>query len=701
MLFAKEQIADKTKTMIFFLRILLCLAIIFLSSFSPLLSQAANNVGPGNSIDFDSSNDRVNLGPVLNSLTLPVTIMAWVKPNPQTTINPVFSSSSAGSDWHGIWLHVASDRIQAAFADGDGGFGTASRRVKVCNYTNLHNDWFHTTAVITNANDIKLYVNGIELSGSYNGSATQLVNNPTGEADIGYHERGPSSPVVHFNGGIDDVRLWDIALSESQVRDQMCRQVLAAEPGLIAAWDFNEGNANNTINDVKGILNGTRIGGALTELSSAPVGNSSVYFYGSQTSTPLIMQELQKDSVSIQADPGTNGIHLYRVDFPPVNQTGMSLPNGLSHYYGVYSINPNQKFAVDYNLVVPFYSPNIYELAYRNHNASPTWATLPGFFGPSANQSNRGRHEEYVISGSCVGPGILPPTISACDEVQLNLPNSIFSILWSDGDTSRQRTFFQNGTYILTGINQDGCSISDTIIVEVLEADFTAMPDVEVCDSVIVNLDAGLLSINWDNGSSNPQRVIYTAGTYHYEAVDPLTGCTVLDTFIVRPIYSANILTSTLFGTERSYCAGDTLKLNIPSDLDVRLLDGRSFNNYEISATSLYRLSISEACIDTTIFVSYNFYDCGCELFIADAFTPNGDGLNDKIKPMGNCDLNYYHWSIYNRWGILIFETRDSEEYFDGLFNGEPINSSSLIYKIASGNGSIQRSSSGTIQIIR
>jgi gliding motility-associated-like protein len=340
-------------------------------------------------------------------------------------------------------------------------------------------------------------------------------------------------------------------------------------------------------------------------------------------------------------------------------------------------------------------------LAYRNHNASPTWATLPGFFGPSANQSNRGRHEEYVISGSCVGPGILPPTISACDEVQLNLPNSIFSILWSDGDTSRQRTFFQNGTYILTGINQDGCSISDTIIVEVLEADFTAMPDVEVCDSVIVNLDAGLLSINWDNGSSNPQRVIYTAGTYHYEAVDPLTGCTVLDTFIVRPIYSANILTSTLFGTERSYCAGDTLKLNIPSDLDVRLLDGRSFNNYEISATSLYRLSISEACIDTTIFVSYNFYDCGCELFIADAFTPNGDGLNDKIKPMGNCDLNYYHWSIYNRWGILIFETRDSEEYFDGLFNGEPINSSSLIYKIASGNGSIQRSSSGTIQIIR
>jgi len=148
---------------------------------------------------------------------------------------------------------VASDRIQAAFADGDGGFGTASRRVKVCNYTNLHNNWFHVSAVIISTNDIRVYVNGINIPGAYNGSATQLVNSANGEADIGYHERGPSSPVVHFNGDIDEVRLWDIALSENQVRDQMCRQVLANETGLLAAWDFNEGNGTVAIADVKGM----------------------------------------------------------------------------------------------------------------------------------------------------------------------------------------------------------------------------------------------------------------------------------------------------------------------------------------------------------------------------------------------------------------------------------------------------------------
>jgi len=82
-----------------FFRTLTILFLLVVSSFSLLFSQAVNNVGPGNSIDFDSNNDRVNLGPILNNLTLPVTIMAWVKPNPQTTINPVFSSSSDPSDW--------------------------------------------------------------------------------------------------------------------------------------------------------------------------------------------------------------------------------------------------------------------------------------------------------------------------------------------------------------------------------------------------------------------------------------------------------------------------------------------------------------------------------------------------------------------------------------------------------------------------
>jgi gliding motility-associated-like protein len=58
-------------------------------------------------------------------------------------------------------------------------------------------------------------------------------------------------------------------------------------------------------------------------------------------------------------------------------------------------------------------------------------------------------------------------------------------------------------------------------------------------------------------------------------------------------------------------------------------------------------------------------------IFIPDAFTPNGDGLNDYFN-IGN--LGYYkldEFSVYNRWGQRIFYTSNSESKgWDGTFNG-------------------------------
>lgn len=53
------------------------------------------------------------------------------------------------------------------------------------------------------------------------------------------------------------------------------------------------------------------------------------------------------------------------------------------------------------------------------------------------------------------------------------------------------------------------------------------------------------------------------------------------------------------------------------------------------------------------------------------AFTPNGDGINDKIfiRSFGVTNLT---WKIYNRWGKLVFETKNINQGWDGRFNGAP-----------------------------
>ena len=51
---------------------------------------------------------------------------------------------------------------------------------------------------------------------------------------------------------------------------------------------------------------------------------------------------------------------------------------------------------------------------------------------------------------------------------------------------------------------------------------------------------------------------------------------------------------------------------------------------------------------------------------IPNVFTPNGDGLNDKLVFAGIDHSAAYNLKIFNRWGGSVFETNNSEESWDG-----------------------------------
>lgn len=73
---------------------------------------------------------------------------------------------------------------------------------------------------------------------------------------------------------------------------------------------------------------------------------------------------------------------------------------------------------------------------------------------------------------------------------------------------------------------------------------------------------------------------------------------------------------------------------------------------------------------DSIIIYTKNFI---CEepyVFIPNAFTPNGDGLNDLLYVRGNVITELY-FVIYNRWGEKIFETSDQNIGWDGSYKGK------------------------------
>jgi gliding motility-associated-like protein len=92
---------------------------------------------------------------------------------------------------------------------------------------------------------------------------------------------------------------------------------------------------------------------------------------------------------------------------------------------------------------------------------------------------------------------------------------------------------------------------------------------------------------------------------------------------------------------------------------------------------------------------------CG-DVFFPNAFTPNGDASNPDFGALGNvAAISNYLLHIYNRYGELIFYTRDPYKKWDGLYKGKQLSGTyvwvaSFMYK-----GTIKREEQGTVMIIR
>ncbi len=88
------------------------------------------------------------------------------------------------------------------------------------------------------------------------------------------------------------------------------------------------------------------------------------------------------------------------------------------------------------------------------------------------------------------------------------------------------------------------------------------------------------------------------------------------------------------------------------------------------STSGIYVLTLGyDGCYASDSF--YVYYD-ECEHFrLASGFTPNHDGHNDEFIPLYiDAMVNSYSFSIYNRWGNMVFSTTDKSQGWDGKFKG-------------------------------
>ncbi len=98
-----------------------------------------------------------------------------------------------------------------------------------------------------------------------------------------------------------------------------------------------------------------------------------------------------------------------------------------------------------------------------------------------------------------------------------------------------------------------------------------------------------------------------------------------------------------------------------------------------ITTTYFPQVIGSNGCIgEDTVLVAVNFEEI---VEVPTAFSPNRDGVNDILHVLGIGIVNM-EFRIYNRFGQLVFETKDTEEGWDGTLNGEPMNQGVFVYTL-------------------
>ncbi len=238
--------------------------------------------------------------------------------------------------------------------------------------------------------------------------------------------------------------------------------------------------------------------------------------------------------------------------------------------------------------------------------------------------------------------------------------------LWSTGDKTERIIGTTHGTYWVE-IEKWGCVLKRSTYVSlppVLDLGDTLI----LCDDPIEihpNVTQGERYL-WNTGQTTESIRVSAPGVYWLELI--YQGCVLRDTVIVikKAIADFQIETS------GNLCEDDEVELFVNTNGDVfDYLWSTTENSPVILVTmsGMYSVVLSNRyCSNNTSIMLL----CPCDLWLPNAFTPNGDNRNEAFLPVFSAPVKDFSMSIFDRWGSLIFKTNEMKGW-DGSKDGKVV----------------------------
>ncbi|MBS1583823.1 MAG: gliding motility-associated C-terminal domain-containing protein, partial [Bacteroidetes bacterium] len=267
-----------------------------------------------------------------------------------------------------------------------------------------------------------------------------------------------------------------------------------------------------------------------------------------------------------------------------------------------------------------------------------------------------------------------------------------------------------SGAYVYTVTPPAPCSQAiavvqvDIITVPVVEPTFTMTTGCAPVEVTFASGYAGAGACHWDFGNDStsvdcgPVTMLYTEpGTYAVTfTADPGNGCATVVTLgqqvnVYPPPTAAFGIVATGIHTQDPIAAFDNQSTGALSylwrfgDVGTSTAEDPQFTfPYDVEATYPVCLIAYAAptCADTLC--QDLFVPAGSSVFTPNAFTPDGDGINDGFAPNTRAlNAEEYHFYIFDRWGQPLYDTQDPNAHWDGRSrNGMEVPEGVYVWKL-------------------
>ncbi len=305
-----------------------------------------------------------------------------------------------------------------------------------------------------------------------------------------------------------------------------------------------------------------------------------------------------------------------------------------------------------------------------------------------------------IVDNKCVGDS------TATIDVTFSGGTPTYNYLWSNGVNKANLTKLRSGTYILTISDANGCKMNDTVVVKspaAIDADLATMPVRCFGDR------NGVITVNAFGGTTP---YLYSLDGKTYNGISQIVGLKAgaFDIF-VKDANGCIWFTRENVGTPPKFLIEATADATINLGDKIQLFANAQNAQGKVTLTWKQPYDSTLTCLKcanptaypktTIIYTVQGIDSVGCRatdsikitvekprnIYVPTGFSPNNDGVNDKLLVHGRNGTKIDLFRVYDRWGELVYEARafninDPNAGWNGTFKGQDMMSGKFVWYI-------------------